>query len=142
MEKQFENRYFPNDKMLLEYINKVICKNQKIMFTVLSVLAYAEIAVVSYRGIYLKIVWLALLGVILLALLAGVFLNPVFVLRQVKENAKRLHNGRECESAISFGNNIALSEGTVSFTIEYSQIIKIHQLKHSYVLMFGKRTAI
>ncbi len=63
-------------------------------------------------------------------------------IRQLKENNKRLLNGKDYEAIIQFGDNIKINQGTFSLTIEYNQILKIHELKHSYVLMFAKSSGI
>ena len=57
-------------------------------------------------------------------------------------SGKQIHNGVSYETVVTFDKNIKMVEGNVSLIVEYSQIIKIYQLKYSYILMFGKKNAI
>ena len=84
----------------------------------------------------------AIFGALCLFTFAYAFLAPIDCLKQMKESSNRVHNGKTFETVTKFGDNISISEGTFSLTVEYSQIQKIYSLKYSYILMFGKYNAI
>ena len=45
------------------------------------------------------------------------------------KSGKQIHNGVSYETVVTFDKNIKMVEGNVSLIVEYSQIIKIYQLK-------------
>lgn len=139
MDIQFENKYFATDKMLSEYVLKVLLKKQRTTAIVFSVIAGITLLFTLYRSSY---VLSAMLGVCLLLMLSVAIFSPILAIRQIKESTKRINNGQKYETVVKFGDNISISEGTFSLTVEYSQILKIHHLQHSYVLMFGKHNGI
>ena len=83
-----------------------------------------------------------LFGVCFLIVFLTMLFSPPIMLRQMKENNRRLHNGQKFETIVQFGDRILVREGTFSLACTYDQIIKIRPLKYSYVLMFGPRNAI
>lgn len=136
---KFENRYYTSDEMLRAYIRKVICKNifrAGIAFSALSAL----MLLITCMG--KDYVFAAVFGVCLIVLLSVVLFTPMLTLRQVKESNTRLHNGKECETVVGFGDRITMQEGTVSLTVEYSQIQRIVELPAVCVLMIGKQNAV
>ncbi|PWL90767.1 MAG: hypothetical protein DBY10_04770 [Clostridiales bacterium] len=135
----FENRYYSTDQMLSEYVHRVLCRK--------IVLFGAPIALVAL--IFAMLSWLdrdtvffTLFGVCFLIVLLTALLSPTLMLRQMKEDDRRLHNGQKFETIVQFGDRILIREGTFSLACTYDQIIKIRPLKHSYVLMFGPRNSI
>ena len=139
MNTQFENRYLTTDNMLSEYIRKVLLAEQLSTATVTSILWGCFLFITLYYGMYVLSVMAAWF---LLTQLSVIVFSPRRVLRQMNESTSSINNGQECEFVVKFGDNISISEGAFSLTVEYSQILKIHHLKYSYVLMFGKRNAI
>ena len=43
---------------------------------------------------------------------------------------------------MTFGDTIEMHEGMVHLTIEYRKIVRTIRLKHSYMLMLGKRNGV
>jgi hypothetical protein len=139
MDTQFENRYFSTDQMLSEYIYKALLKKHILIAWIGAVGAGVLLPFELYRG---DQVGAAIFGICLLLMLSLAVFSPILVLRQFKETTKRINNGQKCETVVTFSDNISISEGTFSLTVEYSQILKIHRLTHSYVLMFAKQNGI
>ena len=81
---------------------------------------------------------LIILGV---SMLAVCFL-PQFYAWSVMKNGKKQNDGVAPEVIITFGETIKLHEGMVDITVEYRKIQKVVRLKHSYMLMIGKRNGL
>lgn len=135
----FENRYHTHDKMLSEYVHKVLCKRIYFMGAVFIPIAFIMTGITIMKKDY---IFTAVFGVCLFIITFTILITPPLTIRQLKENNKRLLNGKDYEAIIQFGDNIKINQGTFSLTIEYNQILKIHELKHSYVLMFAKSSGI
>ena len=135
----FENKYMSDDKMLKEYILKVICKKMLIIcsifiaiFIILLFLAYRESDAFG-MGWYSS-------GVLVLLLTALV--SPYFIYQSMKKVGKALNNNQTFETVVIFDDRIHMTEGSFSISIDYCQIKNIHILKYSCVLMFGENQAI
>ncbi|MHA1559871.1 MAG: YcxB family protein [Alphaproteobacteria bacterium] len=50
-----------------------------------------------------------------------------------------MHNWRQPESVLRFGDDISIEEGKTSMKFEFSQITKTRNLKRSFVLMIGSK---
>ena len=135
----FENRYHTDDKMLSEYVHKVLCKRIYFMGAVFTPIALIMTGITMVKKDY---IFNAVFGVCLFIITFTILITPPLTIRQLIENNKRLLNGKDYEAIIQFGDNIKINQGTFSLTIEYNQILKIHELKHSYVLMFAKSSGI
>jgi len=135
----FENKYYSNDEMLAEYINKVILKDFKI-----------KGIVVLLGGVFLLFmslmqndkIWTGVAVASLFIVVMVLIFTPSMTLKQLKESDKKIHRAKRPQTKVQFGDKIYLSEGTFSLTIEYDQIIKQYDLNHSYALMFGKKNGI
>ena len=99
----FENRYYSTDQMLSEYVHRVLCRK--------IVLFGAPIALVAL--IFAMLSWLdrdtvffTLFGVCFLIVLLTALLSPTLMLRQMKEDDRRLHNGQKFETIVQFGDRI------------------------------------
>lgn len=139
MDIQFENRYLGSDEMLAEYTRRVLCRKLTIMGAILCAVAALMLAL-TWRDH--NIMLMTVFGVCLFLALFITPATPTLTFRQLKESGKRIHNGKQMETVVQFGDNIAMSEGTFALTVEYEQICRIYALRHSYVLMFGKTNAI
>ncbi|MTK07851.1 MAG: YcxB family protein [Hungatella sp.] len=135
----YENRYDTDDKMLSEYVHKVLCKRIYFMGAVFAPIAFIMIGITMMKKDYIQV---AVFGVCLFILIFTILITPPLTIRQLKESNKRLLNGKDPEAVIQFGDNIKINQGTFSLTMEYNQILKIYELKHSYVLMFAKSSGI
>ena len=56
--------------------------------------------------------------------------------------SKKQNDGIMPATIITFGDIIELREGMVHITVEYRKIVKVLRLKHSYMLMTGKRNGV
>ena len=139
MEAQFEIRYYSTHNMLAEFARKYSVGPRwpiVIVFWIiyLFVLIPCIVNVESYDELPLLIV----LGVIMLA----VGFMPHFYTWSVFQNVKKQNDGVQPETIITFGDVIEMHEGMVHLTIEYRKIVRVVRLKHSYMLMLGKRNGI
>lgn len=139
MNIQFENRYDSDDAMISEYVHKVICRRIYFMGAVFIPIALILIGITLSEQNYIMT---AVLGVCLLIITSTTLITPPMTIRQLKEFDYRMHNGKKPEAVIQFCEHISITKGTFSLTIEYSQIIKTYELKHSFVLMFAKNNGI
>ncbi len=139
MDVWFENKYMETDKMVLEYSAKVGC-SKAILFRM--ILAFVSLLALAYflrirstdLAVYAAFLTLYWLGCAVAA--------PYLTLRRVKKNNRALFDGKTYEEIVRFGDNIAISKGTSSMVLEYSQIIRMIRLKHSIALKFGKNISI
>lgn len=139
METLFENRFSESNEMLSEYIRKVVCKKMRILGYSFALLALVMFIVTIYRHDY---VLSAVFGVSMFILLFTALVTPFATMRQVRENNRRLHNGKTFETIVRFGDRIYLEEGSISMSFEYSQVIQTYSLKHSFVMMLGKTNGV
>lgn len=139
MDIKFENRYYATKEMLSEYVHKVLYKKIKIKGSIFAVISFIMFWVTLLDDQYILS---ALFGFCSFMILAVIVISPKQSVKQAEESNTRLHNGKNVETVILFGDNISFTEGPLSLVIEYSQIQKIYSLKHSYVLMLGKNNAI
>ena len=139
MEARFINRYTSNDKMLKEYINKVLLRKINIVGITIAVIGAVNTALSLYRA---DDFWVGLYGGCTLVCLLTLIISPWLSLRQFKETERRIHNGKKYETEIRFGDKIEIEEGTFSLTLEHSQITDIYFLKNIIVFKFGKQNSI
>lgn len=139
MNIQFENRYYTNKLMITEYVHKVLCKRIYLMGAVFAPIALVMTGITLIRQDYILT---AVFGVCLFILIFSILITPPLTVRQLQENDNKLHNGKKHEAILQFGDNISISQGTFSLTIEYSQILRTYELRHSFVLMFAKNSGI
>ncbi|MHD0318873.1 YcxB family protein [Fusobacterium sp. THCT1E2] len=135
----FENRYYSDKKVLLEYVKDVHCKYLRIIgfFFMFIAMLYTYFILFKMRSLHFVIAVLTIL--IFIVSLRLIFYHLVY-LKNMKKSSLNLHNGQTPESILQFiDSNIALKEGKISMEFEYSQIKKIKEYKLAYVLMIGKR---
>lgn len=135
----FENRFYMTDKMLSEYVYKVLWKKYWILGSLLSAFSLIMLILTYHVRVYSSV---AVYGTVLFISLFTTFLTPFLTKRQMKESGRRIHNGENVETVVEFGEDITMKEGAMSMTIKYSQIQRIIYLKSLYVLKFGKQNAI
>ena len=135
----FENRYLSEDKMLREYILKVIYKKTFIICSVFIVLIGILLFNAWRESNAFGMGWYSS-GVLVLLLTAIV--SPYFVYEAMKKTGKSFHNNETFETVVIFDDKVHMTEGSFSISVDYSQIEKIHILKHSCVLIFSKNQAI
>lgn len=135
----FEIKFHCSNKMLWEYVYKVLCKK----FIIANIIITLIGALITAWSFYTIDENLAVVGFTLLFLgIVEIFIVPPITAISMIKSGKQIHNGVSYETVVTFDKNIKMVEGNVSLIVEYSQIIKIYQLKYSYILMFGKKNAI
>ena len=139
MDILFENRYYSDKKILLEYVKDIHCKYPRIIgfLFILVAIFYTYLILFNMRS--LRFVMAVLTILIFIISLRLIFYHLVY-LKNMKKSSLNLHNGQTPESILQFtDNNIALKEGKVSMEFEYNQIKKIKEYKLTYILMIGKK---
>lgn len=139
MKIEFENRYTLTDQMISEYVHKVLCRKIKRMARIFLPLSLIMTAFTFWRNDYVST---AVFGVCAFIIAFTALLSPIVMIKQLKDHDKRLHNGIHHETVLQFGEQVFMTEGSFSLTMEYSQFLEINYLKHSCVLMFSKYNGI
>lgn len=138
MEVIFENCYYSNKVMAQEYLKDITYKPQRIFAFVFSIICAASIILSIYIGDTFSIILFCALFVVFLCYS---FLY-ILIAKQLMNETLKLHNGTMPESIVSFGDRIEFAEGLMKAEYEYSQVIKVYNLKTIYVLMISKRSGI
>lgn len=82
------------------------------------------------------------LVVVALICLACTILMPPLTVWEMQRNAKALGEDNDSGTTLIFADSILLQEEKVNIEVAYSQVLKICETKHLYVLMFGKNNGI
>ena len=139
METTFENRYYPRFSMMEEYYRSY-GTGPRISTVFVAVVALIGItAFCAAQGILDQMKWLLIFVAVMDII---VFFFPNLAAWTSIRNAKKQNDGVQPEVAVTFGENIELREGMVHITMEYRKIIRVVRLKHSYILMTGKRSGV
>lgn len=142
-EIKFENRYVMTDADYREANWKYRFKANAVMSALIIVCAVVILigaAIIrKYGGEVQGQFWI---GGILAALGVFFLFIPKMQTSIQKQETLRLNNGKVPETVVSFGENIRVTEGAVSVTTEYSQIVNIRKIQRLYVLETGWHTGI
>ena len=139
MEPLFENRFYGTHRMMAEFFRKYGVGPRPAVVAI-GAAAYAFFLVTCMiRGNILEELPM-LLGAALF-FVAVYFIPDLFAWSSMR-HSKQQNDGVLPETVITFGDTIALQEGMIHLTVEYRKITRVIRLKHSYVLMTGKRTGI
>ena len=139
MEPIFENRYYNSQAMLTEFFRKYSLGPRPPMVAAMAVIfACFIIGSCVYRILPEMLPMLLFMGVIFTLL----FFLPDWFAWNTLRNTKKQYDGLLPETTVTFGDVIEVREGMVQYTIEYRRIVRAVHLKHSYVLMIGKRNGI
>lgn len=141
MDILFENRYYTTKKMMVEFGRKYAVGPKKPMLIVTWFLYFFAAIPIFLVPEDFKDSSRLLLVILGAAMLAVSFL-PEWYARSVMTNAKKQNDGVAPEVIITFGETMELHEGMVRVTLEYRKIQKVVRLKHSYMLMIGKRNGL
>lgn len=136
---EFENRYDLTDEMIKEYVSRVLCKKTCIAGLLISLAALALCRYSYYEGSSIGAGLYG--GVFLIAFLASLLYEPL-TYRQMKKAELQLHNGKKCETIVSFADKVRMTEGAISMEFEYAQIAELYLLPRVIVLVLGKNQAI
>ena len=139
MEPQFENRYYSTYKQIAEFARKYMTGPRPILLIIFGIfygvlLLGTLLGDVDYEGLR----YLIILGLCFLIL---AFLPNLTAWQSIRQ-LKKQNDGVIPETVTTFGDTIEIHEGMVHITIEYRKIIAVRRLKHSYMLMIGKRNGV
>ena len=138
MEPCFEVRYIGTHKMFAEFARKYMT-GPRMPVLVIGWLLYAFVlSTCLLAADYEHLHFVIGLGVILLV----TAFMPQWYTWLMRRSTKKQNDGVLPETVITFGDTIELHEGMVHITVEYRKIVRVVQLKHSYVLMLGKRNGV
>lgn len=136
MDIKFESRFYGTKKMYSEFIYRVVLKNT-LIFCCILIVAFTVLALISNNpaniNLYVCLIFMLVWCIVLI---------PPFMIRNVLKQGKKINNGKEYEAIVQFSDKIYVNEGNVALELEYSQIVKLCALKHSYVLMIGKTNGV
>ena len=139
METNFENRYYSNRKVLAEFARKYSVGPRPVVVCIV-VAIYAYFVITS---LWNDIFWEMIPTLLFMGFVFGMlYFLPDYYAWGILRNVKKQNDGVMPETVVTFGDTIQMHEGMVHLTIEYRKIQKIVRLKHSYVLMNGKRTGV
>ena len=140
MEPRFEIRYTANQKILREFYRKIGTGPR--YPTVIAELAFFAglIFYSAAQGILAEVAdTFTLCGLVLLLL----FFMPWYISWNALRSSKRSNDGVIPETRIAVNEDrIDVDEGFVHFTLEYRKFCRVVRLKHSYVLMMGRRNGL
>lgn len=140
MEPRFEIRYTTNQKILREFYRKIGTGPR--YPTVIAELAFFAglIFYSASRGILAEVAdTFTLCGLVFLLL----FFLPWYISWNALRTSKRNNDGVIPETRITVKDDrIDVDEGCVHFTLEYRKFCRVVHLKHSYVLMMGRRSGL
>lgn len=140
MEPRFEIRYTANKNMLREFYRKIGTGPR--YPTVIAVLVgFAGLILHSAaQGILAEVTeTYTFCGLVFLLL----FFLPWYISWNALRASKRNNDGVMPEAKVTVGeDSIDMDEGFVHLSLEYRKFCRVVHLKHSYVLMIGKRNGL
>ncbi|MBP0979675.1 MAG: YcxB family protein [Oscillospiraceae bacterium] len=137
----FENKFYFNKKMAREYSSKILLKSSRFILNISSFICLVS-AIINYYYYNYNIFNIYLFICCIFFLSASLFL-PFYSSMKMIKNSKILNNNKIPETKVVFdNNNILLTEGNINMKFNYSQIIKIYNLKYLSILMINKKNGI
>ena len=139
MECQFENCYYSNHRMLAEFFRKYTVGPRPVT-TLITVAVFLFFVIRSFLW---GILWEMLPTLLFIAVIFSLlqFLPNLYAWSS-RRQGKKQNDGILPETHITFGDTIEMYEGMIHITVEYRKILRVVRLKHSYVLMIGKRNGV
>ncbi len=142
MEILFENRYTVNRKMLLSFARGASF-SQRLFFRFSIVGMVICLLAIAYCLIFLPGDWNSMVSpAVSFLLCAMLFFFPNLTAQVLYRNTLRLHGGSIPETVVQFGDQISMTEGTLSVSFQYRQVTKIRETNRLFVLMLGKDNGI
>ena len=141
MDISFENRYYSSRKMLTEFGRKYAVGPQvPLMIVFWLVYVFVAIPVFLVPDSFGNNTSM-LLGILGITMLAACFFPQLYAWSIIR-SVKKQNDGVQPEVTVTFGDTIELHEGMVHITVEYRKLQRVIRLKHSYMLMIGKRNGV
>lgn len=134
-EEKFVNEYYMDNAMLYSYVFKILCKKAFLL----------GLSMCAFLGVGFFLVGVDLLYKLKFAILFFVLMEillPITYIRTFKKAEKRLHQGEQIKTIVTFNENITMDEGNNHLEFSYNQITKIRYTKQVWALMLGKSNAI
>ena len=135
----FEVRFLCDRKMLAEYARKY-GTGPRPKTVIICLVASAILLIYSYANGIMEDMLPFYIGYVVLA--SVLFFLPNWYAYSVIRNSKKQNDGVQPETVVSFGETIEMHEGFAHYSIEYRKLVRVIHLKHSYMLMLGKRNGI
>ncbi|MDU1910935.1 YcxB family protein [Fusobacterium sp.] len=133
----FENKYYNEKDLYVEYIKDVHCKYTRKLGYILLILG------VFYSCLYIfkiRTIPILILAILLLAFSLRLITIHKIYQKHLKKNAFNLHNGKIYESIFQFTENkVILREGSILMEFDYIQIKNLKEYKLIYTLMIGEK---
>lgn len=139
MEPRFEIRYTANKKMLREFYRK-FGSGPRYPTVVMMAVVFTGLTLYSVCAGVLTDVLPNLVGCG--AVFLATFFLPWYIAWKAIRVTKKSNDGAMPEARIAVGETIEMDEGMVHFSLEYRKLLRVVHLKHSYVLMLGKRNGL
>ena len=141
MDILFENRYYSRKNMMAEFGRKYAVgpRFPALIGVWLLYIIVLVPALVDRETFSDGFRWM--LCIVGLVMLVNGFTPQIYASTTIR-NAKKQNDGVQPETVITFGDTIELREGMIHITVEYRKIIRVVHLKHSYMLMIGKRNGV
>ena len=140
MKPQFEIRYTVSKNMLREFYRK-FGSGPRYPTVVMMAMDFTGLALYSVCAGVLTDVLPDLVGcgVVFLA----IFFLPWYIAWNTMRASKRSNDGVMPETRITVGeDSINMDEGFIHLCLEYRKFCRVVHLKHSYVLMMGRRNGL
>ncbi len=126
-------KYKLTQRDLYEYVIQVLLKKLLMYGSAISVFGIFFFTVITRNT--------TLLVVALICLAATVLVSPMTVW-EIQRNAKISGSKEDSETTLTFDQTILMQEDKIRLEVEYSQVMKICETKHLYVLLIGKKNGI
>ena len=140
MESQFEIRYTVSKNMLREFYRK-FGSGPRYPTVVMMAVVFTGLTLYSVCAGVLTDVLPVLVGcgVVFLA----IFFLPWYIAWNTMRASKRSNDGVMPETKVTVGeDSVDMDEGFVHLSLEYRKFCRVVHLKHSYVLMMGRRNGL
>lgn len=139
MEPLFESRFYCNHRMMAEFYRKIGIGPR---YPVVALGAAVACGLALYSAYYGVLAQTARTLLYLMIFEVAVFFVPHWVTWGSLRNAKKINDGIMPETVVTAGDVLELDEGMTHITVEYHKIRRVVHLRHSYVLMIGRRNGV
>jgi hypothetical protein len=139
MEPLFENRFYGTHRMMAEFFRKYGVGPRPVVTAITAAVFVLSVIHSILWGVFVETFpMLFAMG----GILTAVYFVPDLFAWSSMRHSKQQNDGVFPETVITFGDAIELREGMIHLTVEYRKITRVIRLKHSYVLMLGKRNGV
>lgn len=122
-EKKFVNEYYMDNAMLYSYVFKIICKEPFLIGLICCFFLVVGVLLVGVELLYK-------LELLIYFFIIFEILIPITYIRTLKKTEKRMYQGKQVKSIITFGECITMDEENNHLEFSYNQIRNIYYTKH------------